>query len=166
MEDGRGERGCIHVITRAHGARGICSNGVLSPLSASAPATRSTATRTRPGTVPLPYSSAESESIGLCIAVEAIDDMANHALLVLSDIDSLPGQAEVRFAARMHQDLFLSPLLDFVHEKGDSGGLLIARCARDDHSPASPVSAVYSFHSHRLRKTERGTYQVDPSLRS
>lgn len=66
------------------------------------------------------FSSAEYESIGLCIAMEAINDMANHTMLQVSDLDSLPGQAEVRFQSRIHQGLFLSRLLDFVHENGNA----------------------------------------------
>jgi hypothetical protein len=65
------------------------------------------------------YSAAERETIGLCIALEAISDIANHSLLALRDIPSLPGQAEVRFPSRIHQQLFLIRLLDFANEGGD-----------------------------------------------
>src|SRR5450759_1007113 len=63
---------------------------------------------------------AERDATGLCIALEAINDMANHALLTISDIESMPGQAEVRFQTRAHQQLFLARLLDFAKEGGES----------------------------------------------
>jgi hypothetical protein len=66
------------------------------------------------------YSSAEKDAVGLCITLEAINGGANHALLTLLDIESLPGQAEVRFQSRTHQQLFLVRLLDLVKEGGDS----------------------------------------------
>lgn len=65
------------------------------------------------------YSSAECETIGLCICLEAIGDIANHALLTLCDVSEYPGEAEVRFHTHIHRDLFLIRLLDFVKEKGD-----------------------------------------------
>ena len=65
------------------------------------------------------YSIAEREAIGLCIALEAVGDIANHALLELTDISSFPGEAEVRFPSRAHQQLFLARLLDFAKETGD-----------------------------------------------
>lgn len=65
------------------------------------------------------YALAEKETIGLCIALEAVGDIVNHALLELRDVQSLPGQAEVRFPSRVHQQLFLVRLLDFAKEGGD-----------------------------------------------
>lgn len=64
--------------------------------------------------------SAEYESIGLCIATEAINDMANHTMLQIGDLDDPLGEAEVRFPSRTHQGLFLSRLLDFVHESANA----------------------------------------------
>lgn len=59
---------------------------------------------------------AELETIGLCIALEAIDDIAIRALLEIFDIASCPGQAEVRYKTRVHQEMFLVRLLDFSKE--------------------------------------------------
>lgn len=66
------------------------------------------------------YSAAEKEAIGLCISLEAVGDMANHALLELRDVSSYPGEAEVYFHTHIHQELFIIRLLDFVKESGDS----------------------------------------------
>jgi len=70
--------------------------------------------------VQMKYAGAEREAIGLCITLEAINDIANHELLKLTDIVSLPGQAEVHFPSRTHQHLFLTRLLDFAKENGDA----------------------------------------------
>lgn len=61
---------------------------------------------------------AEQETIGLCIALEAIDDIANHALLDIIDVTSCPGEAEVRYKTHVHQEMFLVRLLDFSKEAG------------------------------------------------
>ena len=61
----------------------------------------------------------EREAIGLCIAMEAVDDIANHALLELRDVASFPGECEVYFQSHIHEQLFLICLLDFAQEKGD-----------------------------------------------
>jgi hypothetical protein len=66
------------------------------------------------------HNAAEKEAICLCIAVEAIGDMANHALLEVLPLEDRPGEAEVRFQTREHQQLFLARLLDFVKETGDA----------------------------------------------
>lgn len=65
------------------------------------------------------YNPVETETIGLCIALEAVSDLANHDLLDLGNVDSLPGEAEVRFPSRAHQQLFLIRLVDFAKEGGD-----------------------------------------------
>jgi hypothetical protein len=62
--------------------------------------------------------SAERETMGLCIALEAVNDIANRALLEVRPISSLPGEAEVYFITRVHQELFLARLLDFSKEPG------------------------------------------------
>jgi hypothetical protein len=62
---------------------------------------------------------AEREAIGLCIAMEAVDDITNHALLELRDVASFPGECEVYFQSHIHEQLFLIRLLDFAREKGD-----------------------------------------------
>jgi hypothetical protein len=59
--------------------------------------------------------SAEQETIGLCIALEAIDDIVNHTLLDVRD-SSIPGEATVYFKERVHQQMFLVRLLDFSQE--------------------------------------------------
>lgn len=58
------------------------------------------------------------EAIALCIAIEAIDDIVNHSLLSVRESGREPGVAEVRFETRVHRDLFLIRVLDFVHERG------------------------------------------------
>lgn len=65
------------------------------------------------------YSSAERETIGLCICLEAIGDIANHALFSLRDVSGCPGEAEALFHSHIHRDLFLIRLLDFAKEKGN-----------------------------------------------
>jgi hypothetical protein len=60
---------------------------------------------------------AEQETIGLCIALEAIDDIVNHALLDVRD-SSVPGEASVYFKELVHQEMFLVRLLDFSKECG------------------------------------------------
>lgn len=64
------------------------------------------------------YSAAERETIGLCICLEAINDIANHSLLILRDVSAYPGEAEALFKSGVHRDLFLIRLLDFVKETG------------------------------------------------
>ncbi len=65
------------------------------------------------------YNAAELEAIGLCISLEAVNDIANRALLELRDVSSRPGECEVLFQSFVHRDLFLIRLLDFVKENGD-----------------------------------------------
>ena len=66
------------------------------------------------------YNRAEREAIGICIAIEALNDIANHVLLELRDVNSVPGETEVYFHSQVHQQLFLIRLLDFAKEGGDS----------------------------------------------
>lgn len=66
----------------------------------------------------MPYTQPEQEAIGLCIAWEAIGDMANHALLKVMPSDDSHGEAEIRFRTREALQLFLVRLLDFVKEQG------------------------------------------------
>ncbi len=42
------------------------------------------------------YNAAEKEAIGLCVSLEAVGDMANHALLELRDVSMYPGEVEKR----------------------------------------------------------------------
>ncbi|WP_448693501.1 hypothetical protein [Pseudomonas rhizophila] len=64
------------------------------------------------------YSAAERETIGLCICLEAVSDIVNHSLLTFRDVSAYPGEAEAIFPSRVHRDLFLIRLLDFVKETG------------------------------------------------
>lgn len=66
------------------------------------------------------YDTAEIEVIGLCISLEAVGDMVNHALFELRDVSMYPGEVEVFFHTQIHQELFIIRLLDFVKEVGDS----------------------------------------------
>ena len=61
---------------------------------------------------------AEKETIGLCIALEALDEIANHSMLTMRDVQQFPGEAELIFESGVHRDLFLVRLLDFVKEGG------------------------------------------------
>jgi hypothetical protein len=67
----------------------------------------------------VPYSAAELEAIGLCVAVEAINDIANHALLDVPRNVEPGAEIAVRYKSRDHQHLFLIRLLDFAKEGGD-----------------------------------------------
>jgi len=58
--------------------------------------------------------SKEQETIGLCIAAEAIDDIVNHTLLRVREVQQYPGEAEVYFETSIHQQMFLVRLLDFT----------------------------------------------------
>jgi hypothetical protein len=62
--------------------------------------------------------SVELETIGLSIAVEALDDIANRSTLQVLPPDPLLFEAEIRFQTREHMQLFLVRLLDFVDERG------------------------------------------------
>ena len=66
------------------------------------------------------YSAEERETIGLCVALEAVNDIVNHALLEVHEMTGHPGEAEVRFPTRVHQSMFLIRLLDFAREGGDA----------------------------------------------
>jgi hypothetical protein len=97
------------------------------------------------------YNSAERETIGLCICLEAIGDIANHALLLFREVTSFPGEAEVLFHSSSHRDLFLIRLLDFVKEgvdknlTGVSGScleVLRAACSTKHFSGGESVVAL------------------------
>jgi hypothetical protein len=47
-----------------------------------------------------------------------VSDIANHSLLTLRDVSAYPGEAEAIFQTRVHRDLFLIRLIDFVKESG------------------------------------------------
>jgi hypothetical protein len=70
----------------------------------------------------------EQETIDLCIALEAIDDIVNHALLDVSPVSAYPGEVEVRFKTWVHQQMFLVRLLDFSKEARTQVGGLRKSC--------------------------------------
>jgi len=57
----------------------------------------------------------ETEVINLCIAVEALDEMINHRLLRVVNVQGT-GESEVRYRSEVHQQLFTILLLDFIYE--------------------------------------------------
>jgi hypothetical protein len=61
---------------------------------------------------------AKKEVIGLCICIEALDDMVNRAMVDVVPITSFPGEMQAMFMTTAHKDLFLIRALDFVHEGG------------------------------------------------
>lgn len=65
------------------------------------------------------FSAQEREVVGVCIALEALDDIVNHSLLDLHNPSSSHGESEVHFPTSIHQKMFLIRLLDFVKEEGD-----------------------------------------------
>lgn len=62
----------------------------------------------------------ERETIGLCISLEALNDIVNHALLDVRKSSISPGEAEVYFKDFVHRSLFVIRFLDFAKEAGDS----------------------------------------------
>ncbi|PMX69061.1 hypothetical protein C1X92_17130, partial [Pseudomonas sp. GP01-A15] len=66
-------------------------------------------------------STAKNEVIGLCIAIEAIGDILNHALMEICGKEEHLKDVTVLFHSRIHQQLFLIRLLDFAKETGDFG---------------------------------------------
>jgi len=62
----------------------------------------------------------ERESIGLCICIEALNGIVNHALIELREVSKYPGEYEVYFQDYAHKYLFLIRSLDFLKEKGAS----------------------------------------------
>lgn len=64
--------------------------------------------------------SIERETIGLCISLEALNDIVNHALLDVRESSRKPGESEVYFKDFVHRSLFVIRFLDFAKEVGDS----------------------------------------------
>lgn len=62
----------------------------------------------------------ERETIGLCISLEALNDIVNHALLDVRKNTRSPSEAEVYFKDFVHRSLFIIRFLDFAKEVGDS----------------------------------------------
>lgn len=63
----------------------------------------------------------EKESIGLCICIEALNNIVNHSLVELREVTQFPGEYEVYFHDSVHRELFLLRVLDFVKESSDKG---------------------------------------------
>jgi len=63
------------------------------------------------------YSVAEQEAINLCICLEAINNISNHVMFEIVDVQSLPVQSQVSFDTSIHKEMFLIRVLDFVSEK-------------------------------------------------
>lgn len=61
----------------------------------------------------------DKETIGLCICIEALSDMVNHALLDVRESSRNSGEATVYFKDFIHRSLFLIRFLDFTKENGD-----------------------------------------------
>ena len=64
--------------------------------------------------------STERETVGLCISLEAISDIVNHALLDVRESTRTPGESMVYFKDYVHRSLFIIRFLDFAKEVGDS----------------------------------------------
>jgi len=64
--------------------------------------------------------SIERESIGLCISLEAIGGIVNHALLDVRESSHNPHESVVYFKDSVHRSLFIIRFLDFAKEVGDS----------------------------------------------
>jgi len=64
--------------------------------------------------------SIERETIGLCISLEALNDIVNHALLDVRESSRNRGESEVYFKDFVHRSLFVIRFLDFAKEVGDS----------------------------------------------
>ena len=65
------------------------------------------------------YSPIENEITGLCICIEAIDNIVNHTLVDVRPLHASPNQSVVYFKSYPEQDLFLIRFLDFAKESGD-----------------------------------------------
>jgi hypothetical protein len=85
----------------------------------------------------------------LCIALEAVNDIANHALLDVHD--GAHSEAEVRFKTRVHEQMFLLRLLDFSKERAEQSitgvrgsclEVLQAACGTKSFDVAGSVAAL------------------------
>jgi len=61
----------------------------------------------------------EKEVIGLCICIEALSNMVNHALLDVRESSRNHSESTVYFKDDVHQSLFIIRFLDFAKENGD-----------------------------------------------
>jgi len=65
-------------------------------------------------------SNKERESIGLCICLEAVNEIINNAVLDVRISSRIPGEALIYFKDLVHRSLFIIRTLDFAKETGDS----------------------------------------------
>lgn len=65
------------------------------------------------------YNETERETIGLCVCLEAINNIVNHALLDVRELSEHPNQSMVYFNSSAHKDLFLIRFLDFAKESSN-----------------------------------------------
>jgi hypothetical protein len=96
------------------------------------------------------YSTEEYEAIGLCIGLEAVNDIVNHALLKVRE--NSHGEAEICFHTNIHQNMFLIRLLDFAKEEGDAAltgvngsclAVLQAACRTRSFDVDNSISALH-----------------------
>jgi hypothetical protein len=66
------------------------------------------------------YKKEEIETIGLCICLEAINNIVNHSILDLKSSSKFPDQSMAYFNSSVERDLFLIRFLDFVKESGNA----------------------------------------------
>ena len=64
--------------------------------------------------------SPETEAIGLCICIDALNDIVNKELLEVRWTSQGSGQAEIYFHTGVHQQVFLLRVIDLVKERADS----------------------------------------------
>lgn len=62
----------------------------------------------------------EKEVIGLCISLEAINNVVNHILVDVRPLSRAPEESVVYFKSYAEKELFLIRFLDFSKEAGDS----------------------------------------------
>ena len=63
--------------------------------------------------------STESEVIGLCICLEAVNDIVNHVMLNAKEVSMHSDFTGDILKSSTHRELLIIRLLDFVKEKGD-----------------------------------------------
>jgi hypothetical protein len=66
------------------------------------------------------YNEIEREAVGLCVCLEAINNIVNHALLDIRSSSKYPNESMVYFNSSAQKDLFLIRFLDFSKEAGNA----------------------------------------------
>lgn len=66
------------------------------------------------------HSPIETEVVGLCICLEAVNSIVNHILVDVRPLSKHPEQSVVYFNSYAEKELFLVRFLDFAKEGGDS----------------------------------------------